>query len=128
MRELRWLDAALVVAVHEEQLARFGGRAGLRDAGALDAALARPVRHRLSGAPHLVDAAAALACTLARDRPFTDGNERSAFAAMALFLRLNGVPFRPSPAEATVVMGELAAGAIDETALATWIRAVLRRG
>lgn len=127
MRELRWLDAALVVVVHEEQLARFGGRAGLRDAAALDAALARPVRPRLSGPPHPVDAAAGLACALARHRPFTDGNERSAFAALVLFLRLNGVPFRPSPAEATAATGELAAGALDEAALASWIRRVLRR-
>lgn len=128
MRELRWLDAALVVAVHEEQLARFGGRAGIRDAGALDAALARPVRPRLSGPPSPVEAAAAIACVIVRDRPFTDGNERTAFAALVLFLRLNGVPFRPSPAEATVLMRELAAGALDGMTLASWIGAALRRG
>ena len=68
-----------------------------------------------------------LAFGLARNHPFVDGNKRIAFASLMVFLRLNGAPFRPPPAKATVVILELAARALDEAGLATWIRAVLER-
>ncbi len=66
--------------------------------------------------------AAAYAFGIARNHPFVDGNKRAAFVAMMLFLRLNGVLFRPSQPEATKAILELAAGHISEDGFARWIR------
>jgi len=71
--------------------------------------------------------AAAYAFGIARNHPFVDGNKRTAFAAMMVFLRLNGIRFAPKPAEATAAMMALAAGEIDEDGLTRWIAANLPR-
>ncbi len=65
--------------------------------------------------------AASYAFGIAKNHPFADGNKRAAFAAMVVFLRLNGVPFAPKPAEATLAIIGLAAGEIDEAGLTRWI-------
>ena len=122
MSEPVWLDRDLVVDVHAEQLALFGGADGVRDEGLLESALARPRNKHASGGGDLAELAAAYAFGFARDRPFVDGNARAAFAAMMVFLRRNGVAFRPAPAEATVMIEDLAAGAVSEEGLTRWIR------
>lgn len=122
MTEPRWLAPALVIDVHAEQLALFGGPAGVRDEGLLESAVMRPQNKWAYGETDIAVLAASYAFGLARNHPFIDGNKRAAFAAMMLFLRLNGVPFRPSPAEATAVILALAAGEVDEDGLARWIR------
>ncbi len=127
MNEPRWLSAALLIDVHAEQLRLFGGPSGIRDEGLLESAAARPQKKRSYGCGDLAELAASLACGLARNHPFVDGNKRIAFAAMMLFLRLNGVPFRPTPPEAAAAILELAAGTIDEAGLAAWIKDVLAR-
>ena len=60
MTEPRWLDASLVVPIHGEQLAMFGGPAGLRDPGLLESALARPINRWAYGTRDLVELAATL--------------------------------------------------------------------
>jgi death-on-curing protein len=121
MSEPRWLTVELVEDIHAEQLARFGGSPGLRDRGALESALGRPINRWHYGSKDLVGLAAAYAFGLARNHAFVDGNKRIAFAAMMVFLRLKGIRFAPNPAEATAVMITLAAGEIDEEGLARWI-------
>jgi death-on-curing protein len=93
----------------------------LRDAGALESALGRPINRWPYGSTDLAGLAAAYAFGLARNHAFVDGNKRIAFAAMMVFLRLNGIEFAPDPAEATVVMMSLAAGEINEEGLTRWI-------
>ena len=122
MSEPRWLSLQEVVAAHERQLARFGGPAGIRDQGALDSAMGRPVNKWHYESADLISCAAAYAFGLARNHPFVDGNKRVAFVAMTLFLRLNGSDFRPERAEATVIIQDLAAGTVNEVGLARWIR------
>ena len=118
----RWLKPEHVKVIHERQLARFGGPAGIRDEGALESALARPINRREYEGSELPELAAAYAFGLARNHPFVDGNKRIAFLAMALFLRRNGVRFSPDQAEATAIMLSLAAGEVDEAGLTRWIR------
>jgi death-on-curing protein len=65
---------------------------------------------------------AAYAHDLARANAFLDGNQRIAFQAMMVFLRLNDLPIAPSPPEATAMMLALAAGEVGEKGLARWIR------
>jgi len=119
--ELRWLSLEEVLVIHERQLGRFGGAPGIRDRGALESALARPVNKWMYERADIVDLAAAYAFGIARNHPFFDGNKRVAFLTMAAFLRLNGVRFAPSQEAATAAMLALASDEIDEAGFARWI-------
>ncbi len=84
-------DREVILAVHEEQLARHGGGVGVRDEGLLDPALARPIdRPAYDPDADCASLAAAYALRLATNRPFVDGNERTSFVAMVQCLALNG--------------------------------------
>lgn len=122
MSEPRWITKAQAVRMHAEQLAIFGGPAGLRDEGMLESALGRPQNKWALGEADLALLAAAYAFGIARNHPFVDGNKRAAFLVAMTFLRKNGIAFAPRPAEATVAMIGLAAGEIDESGLTRWIR------
>ena len=117
-----WVTLAEVKALHERQLARFGGPAGLRDPGALESALGRARNKWAYEGADLALLAAAHAFGIARNHPFVDGNKRAAFVTMMLFLRKNGVRFAPHQAEATTIVVALAAGEVSEESLARWIR------
>jgi death-on-curing protein len=118
----RWLALNDIIDIHAEQLALFGGPYGLRDEGLLESALTRPLNRWHYGESDLAALAAAYAFGIARNHPFIDGNKRTAFAALMVFLRINGVGFSPNPAEATAIMLALAAGEVDEAGLTRWIR------
>lgn len=122
MSEWRWIDQRALMLLHDESLAEHGGAAGLRDGGLLQSALARPRNAVAYGAPDLADLAAAYGVGLAKNHPFIDGNKRAAFLAVGLFLALNGQRLVATQAEATLVMLEVAASAMDEAAFAAWIR------
>ncbi|SFL84955.1 type II toxin-antitoxin system death-on-curing family toxin [Methylobacterium pseudosasicola] len=120
--EPEWLTVADVIDAHAKQLRVFGGAPGIRDRGALESALGRPInRWRYEGA-ELPELAAAYAFGIVRNHPFMDGNKRAGFLAMLGFLILNDVPFAPDQAEATAIILGLAAGKIDESSLTRWIR------
>lgn len=118
----RWIDRRLLVTLHDESLAEHGGASGLRDAGLLESALARPLNLVAYGDPDVADLAAAYAVGLAKNHAFVDGNKRAAFIAVGLFLRLNGHRLTASQADATVTMLGVAAGEINEPDLAQWLR------
>jgi death on curing protein len=125
--EPEWLSKALILAIHDEQLAEHGGGVGVRDEGLLEAALARPQnRFAYDAAADLATLAAAYAFGLARDHPFVDGNKRTAFVAAELFLDLNGVVLTASDEECVLTMLRFAAGEIEEDAFAAWLRANAR--
>jgi death on curing protein len=120
-----WLSRDLILAVHDEQLKEHGGATGLRDAGMLESALARPLNRAASGKPDLADFAALYALGIVRNRPFVDGNKRTAYVALESFPALNGVRFRASDADAVVMMLRMADHDVDDEAFAAWIRANL---
>jgi death-on-curing protein len=120
--EPHWLDEQVVIAVHDRQLAEHGGPSGLRDAGALASALARPVNQWHYGADDPCALAAAYAFGIARNHPFTDGNKRTAWVAARLFLRLNGHALRFLEREAVATILALAGGELSEDELADWLR------
>ena len=122
MSEPEWVDAEIVLDIHEEQLALFGGPSGVRDQGLLESALARPQNQSAYGESDLAALAAAYAFGIAKNHPFVDGNKRTAFATLIVFLGLNDIAFAPETAEATAVMLALAAGEVDEQGLTRWIR------
>lgn len=121
MSEPEWLEIEIVLDIHAEQLALFGGPEGVRDQGLLESALARPVNKFTHGERDLAALAAAYAFGVARNHPFVDGNKRTAFATMIVFLGLNGPGLTATSDEATAAMLSLAAGEIDEAVLARWI-------
>lgn len=122
MTEPLWLMAELVIDIHAEQLALFGGPEGIRDIGMLESALMRPVNQFAYGQTDMAALAAAYAFGIARNHPFVDGNKRAAFLTMITFLRLNGIGFAPSEALAAAAILALAAGEVDEAGLTRWIR------
>ncbi|QYU69502.1 type II toxin-antitoxin system death-on-curing family toxin [Leptolyngbya sp. 15MV] len=117
-----WLEADLAFAIHDRQLAEHGGAAGVRDAGALESALARPVNQWAYGEDDRCALAAAYAFGLARNHPFADGNKRTAWIMARLFLRLNDITIAYDAAEAIQTVLELAAGELGEDELADWFR------
>jgi death on curing protein len=121
VKEPQWLTTAMVVAIHDEQLAIHGGSAGLRDAALLESALHRPRNKWAYEQATLPELAAAYSFGIARNHPFVDGNKRTSLLAIYTFLGLNGVDFRVPEAEAAAIILSLAAGEVSEESLARWI-------
>jgi death-on-curing protein len=113
----------VVDAVHFDQLREHGGLAGIRDEGALEAALARP-RHKWQyGADvDLATLAAAYAFGLAKAHAFNDGNKRIALLTAVIFLEPNGKDLAAEETDVVQVMTTLAAGTLSEARLAAWLR------
>jgi death-on-curing protein len=125
--EIEWLDIDIVLDVHAEQLALFGGGDGIRDQGLLESALARPINKHSYGESDLAALAAAYAFGIARNHPFVDGNKRTAFASILIFLGLTGIDFDVAPEAATAMMLSLGAGEIGEDGLTRWIADSLKK-
>jgi death on curing protein len=91
-----YLTMAEVLAMHSDQIERYGGAPGLRDQGLLEAALYRPQTGYYA---NLVEEAAALWESLSQNHAFVDGNKRTAFAAMYTFLAITGARLTPDALE-----------------------------
>jgi death-on-curing protein len=122
MTEPEWIGVAVALAIHEEQIAEHGGGEGVRDAGLLESALARPRNAWGYGVTDLCALAAALGHGIARNHPFVDGNKRTAFVAVETFLILNGVELTAGDADCVVAMLDLAASEMSEEEFAGWLR------
>ena len=123
-----WLSRQLILAIHDEQLAEHGGALGVRDDGLLDSALARPLNRAGYGEPDVAELGALYAIAIARNHPFVDGNKRTAFAALFMFLALNGMEFEPPEVDATMAMLRLAAGDMPDDDFTAWVRDNTRPG
>lgn len=123
-----WVVESVALAIHEAQLAEHGGLAGIRDEGLFSSAMARPHNVAAYGErPDIAELAAAYAFGLARNHPFLDGNKRTAFVVMELFLNLNGYALDADDAECISTMESVAAGSSSEKNLATWLRTHIER-
>ncbi|HEY8552509.1 MAG TPA: type II toxin-antitoxin system death-on-curing family toxin [Thermaerobacter sp.] len=123
------LTPAQVFYLHELALEFGGGAPGVLDAGRIEAAVARALQ-TIGGRPRYAtpcEQAAACAHALARFHPFVDGNKRTAFLVLGLWLASEGYEFDPPPADAVQVMEAVATGQMDERALAHWAVAWTRR-
>lgn len=118
-----WVPIDAVIDLHAELLAEHGGAAGLRDRGALESALARPLQlQAYDPEADLFALAAAAAHGITQNHPFVDGNKRAAFVTLGVFLTLNGRYLDATEQAAGQVIVELAAGRLSETELAAWLR------
>jgi death-on-curing protein len=122
MNEPEWLENALIVAIHDEQLAIHGGLSGLRDAAMLESALDRPRNKWAYESAELPELAAAYGYGIAKNHPFVDGNKRTSLLAIYTFLGVNGVDFVVAEADAATMILSLAAGEVSEESLTRWIR------
>jgi death-on-curing protein len=117
-----WLSREIVLAIHDEQLAEHGGAAGLRDAGLLESALARPLNHASYAEPDIAELAALYALDIVRNHPFVDGNKRTGYVTLEAFLELNGALFPAGDADAVVAILKLAAGDTTDDEFIAWVR------
>ncbi|KDP85884.1 phage killer protein [Cupriavidus sp. SK-3] len=119
-----YLTVADVLGMHTVLMQRYGGAPGVRDPGALEAALFRP---QTGYYEDILAEAAALLESLAINHPFVDGNKRIAFAAADVFLRINGWRLQRPPMQ---IYGEmiqmLESGTFDIAHLEPWLRAFAR--
>ena len=112
-----------MTVLHDRTLALHGGPSGIRDDGLLESALQRPKnRFHYENETDICVLAATYAVGVASNHPFVDGNKRTAYQAMILFLALNGRPLNADKVEAIRVMLSVAAGEIGIDDLAEWLR------
>ncbi|MBL8629366.1 MAG: type II toxin-antitoxin system death-on-curing family toxin [Rhodospirillaceae bacterium] len=125
-KDWRWLNTALVFAIHDRQIADHGGVPGVKDEAAVESAIARPINKAAYNSPDAAELAAAYAFGLVRNHGFNDGNKRTAWVAARVFLADNGYKISFQPFDAIKTVEDLAAGKIDEEAMAEWFRGRLR--
>jgi death-on-curing protein len=118
-----WSEAALVLAIHDRQLAEHGGAEGLRDEALLQSALGRPPNHRAYADADTVVLAAKYTADIVKNHPFVDGNKRTGFLVGILFLELTGFRFDASEVAAAQAVLDLASGKTDEDGYCLFLRA-----
>lgn len=126
MTDPDFLTVEDVLLLHEEQLARYGGGAGVRDPGALDSAVATP-RATFDGQLVHEDPlamAAAYAFHIAQNQPFVDGNKRTGLVAALVFLDLNGFAVADPDGKLHTAMIDIAEKRLDKGGLAALLRAL----
>jgi death on curing protein len=124
MKEPVWIRQDVVLMMHEETLKLHGGPEGVRDAGLLESALARP-KNLFAYSEREVSIArfaAGYAWGIVSNHPFVDGNERTAFTVSLTFLKLNGLELTATKEDRVLTFWRLAAGEISEDELALWFQ------
>ena len=120
---MNWISLDVVLAVHGLQLAEHGGAEGVRDLALLESAIGRP-RNILAyeeGDCGVARLAAAYCHGIIKNHPFVDGNKRTGFVVLELFLAKNGFELAADDFSCLQTIEALAAGALDEAALTAWI-------
>ncbi|MDB5070738.1 MAG: death-on-curing protein [Candidatus Eremiobacteraeota bacterium] len=124
--DIVWLEHAVVLAVHEAQLAEHGGGSGIRDAGLLESALARPRNAAAYGIPDIPALAALYALGIIRNHPFIDGNKRVGTVLLETFLELNGYALTGPDADLLSMILAVAAHEVSDEVFTAWIREQVR--
>ncbi len=118
-----WITKAVVLAVHEEQIAEHSGLNGVRDIATLESTLARPQQLQAYGdKPDIADLAAAYGFGIARSQAFIDGNKRTSYVVTVTFLLLNGYDLTSNEASRLQSWERLGEGTLSETEFAAWLR------
>ena len=121
-----WVAQAVVLAIHDQQIAEHGGLNGIRDLPVLESSLARPQYLAIYGdpAPDIAALAASYAVGIAGKQAFNDGNKRTSSVVTRTFLLLNGYDFNAAANEAIrlEIWKMIGAGSLSEERLAEWLR------
>ena len=118
-----YVTTADALFFHEELIERYGGSHGIRDLGALESALHR---HQTGYYEPIVQEAAALLESLVQSHPFVDGNKRTAFAVVDVFLRINGQTVRAdSQSISTTMVTLIEQQQFDMAHLVPWLESII---
>ena len=121
---MNYLNINQVLAIHSEVIKQTGGSGGTRDLGLLDSAVARP-QATFGGEdlyPDIFSKAARLGHSLIRNHPFVDGNKRTGYVSMRLFLNINGYDIKAHEDEKYKFVIEIAEKERDEKSIAEWLK------
>jgi death on curing protein len=113
-----------IAAIHVDQIDRYGGSHGLRDANGLESAIAQPAA-TFSGKylhPDLFSMAAAYLYHLVQNHPFVDGNKRVGTVTALVFLELNDIRIDADPDELADFVIEVAKGKVSKEKIAAYLR------
>lgn len=121
--KIRFLGLDEVLALHADQIDRYGGAGGVRDLGLLESAVATPEASFGSDYLHatLPEMAAAYLFHLAQNHAFVDGNKRVAAAAAFLFLFLNDLVLECTEDELVDLTLGIASGRITKAEAAVFV-------
>lgn len=120
---MNWIKMDRLLAIHQRQIAEHGGGDGVRDIGLLESALARPQNIAVyEPEADISRLAASYAFGIINNHPFIDGNKRTGYIVMELYLLKNGFQLIATPADKYITILKLAEGNLTEDDLAAWLR------
>ena len=125
-KEWDWMTVEDAVLAHQQSISNFGGSDGIRDEGGLGSALAYPKNLDAYGDPGMVELAAGFLFAIAKNHAFVDGDKRTAWTVMRLFVGLNGGKLNYDKLEAVKFVEGVASGTIDYEGARDWIAARLK--
>ena len=113
-----------VLAIHADQIRRYGGRPGIRDLALLQSALGTPETTFEGNYLHtdVFEMAAAYLFHIARNHPFVDGNKRTGLMAALVFLGLNDLELAVDPAALYELVTGVATGAVSKAQIAVFFQ------
>jgi death-on-curing protein len=121
--EIEFVSVETAVQVHDECVSRFGGASGVRDINLLESALFRPIQMQsYQGGVQIHELAASLCAGVVKNHAFIDGNKRAAFFCLVIFLKKNGLEFKPDVADAVSVIKALASGGVTDADFSLWVK------
>lgn len=121
---MNYLDISHVIAIHHEVIKETGGAQEIRDVRLLESAIARPQATfaQKDLYPDLFSKAGALGHSIISNHPFVDGNKRTGYMAMRLFLNLNGYDLEASLEERYTFVIDIATKKRNEKSIAKWLK------
>ena len=123
MRQIKFVTLSQAKAIHNQQLSLFGGTTGILDEGKLESSLYRPVNiANYNPDTNMWELAAALGYGISINHPFVDGNKRTAFIVMVVFLEINRIKFIASEVGVLNIMLGIATGNTSEKMLSDWLK------
>jgi death-on-curing protein len=120
-KEWDWVTVEDAILAHQQSISNYGGSDGIRDEGGLESALAYPKNLDAYGDPGMPELAAGYLFAIAKNHAFVDGNKRTAWTVMRLFVGLNGGKLNYDKLEAVKFVEGVAGGTIDFEGARDWI-------
>ncbi len=124
MEKVLFLTLAEVIEIHNDQMQRYGGHAGIRDMNLLSSAVAMPYATFSGKFLHadIFEMAAAYAFHISQNHPFIDGNKRTALASALVFLEMNKISISDPDGKLYEAMIKLASGKLSKNKFADVLR------